>query len=126
MKPVSISTKDWLVQGVAKDLEVEESLVNIIISWSYLKAQEKTQEVNSVELSGFGKLLLSEAKTKRRIRDRELKLPGYIRRMEELEEGDKKEMWKKRVEGYKRELAWLKNRLKNETCLEGHNFGLEK
>lgn len=121
MKPASISTKDWIVQEVANQLEIEEDLVNKVVSWSYLKAQKKTQEVNSVELSGFGKLLLSETKTKKRIKGLEEKLGGYIKALERLGEGNKKEAYKKIIEGYVREITYLKSKLKDETCLERHN-----
>lgn len=120
MKPISISLKDWLVQTTAKDLEIDENLVNTIISWSYLKVKEKTQTVKSIELSGFGKLLLSETKTKKKIKKKYDFIKSLEARIVNSEDEEKKEQMRTGIATVHKEIEYLKTKLENENCLERH------
>jgi nucleoid DNA-binding protein len=94
MKPVSASTKDWLVELTAKELELDEAICNKVISWAYLKAKEATADKNSIELSGFGKLLVTKGKLGRKIKN----MKKYINALQTISlpaaesEEDKKEI----------------------------------
>jgi len=64
-----LSLKDKLITDVAEELEIPEELVEKIIHWTFLKTKEATVSCKEIELSGFGKLSISQAKVKRRIKN---------------------------------------------------------
>lgn len=68
IKPVNLSLKDWLVDLISKDLEMDSSICNTIISWAFLQAKEATKTDKIIEISGFGKIQVSPKKVERRIK----------------------------------------------------------
>lgn len=113
-KPVSSSLKDWLVELVAKEMQIEESLCNKVVSWAYLQAKEATRNNRIIELSGFGKIQISPHKVKKRIE----KIQNVINR-EDFPE-DKKSVLKDRINMLKTKY------LDNDVKLEGNTGGVEK
>jgi nucleoid DNA-binding protein len=83
MKPASMSTKDWLLSSVAQDLEIDEAICDKVISWSYEQAKEATKTSSSVELSGFGKLLVTAGKLNRRLQSKQSLLDFHLALPEE-------------------------------------------
>lgn len=61
-KQLNSNIKDFLVEKTAKDLEIDEALCDLLITWTYKKTKEATLYNNTVEISGFGKLYISERK----------------------------------------------------------------
>ncbi len=61
-KQLNSNIRDFLVEKTAKELEIEESLCDQIITWTYKNTKEATLYNNTVEISGFGKLYISGKK----------------------------------------------------------------
>lgn len=74
------SLKDRMVEKTAGELEIDESLVDNVISWSYKKAKEAAHIHKQIELSGWGKLLVSKNKTNKRIQMLELLLERLLKK----------------------------------------------
>lgn len=66
-KPQNKAAKDFIIEKVSKDLEIAQDVVETVISWAFKKANEATRSNNEVELSGIGKLQLSQSKVRRQI-----------------------------------------------------------
>lgn len=66
-KPISMSLKDWLIRNVAEQLEIDEDICDKVVNWSYKQARDAAREHNVIELSGFGKLMVTPGKMKRKI-----------------------------------------------------------
>lgn len=66
-KPISLEVKDYLIRKLAVDLKTSESIISTVISSAYEEANKATKIHNEVEISGFGKMLLSQHKLQRRI-----------------------------------------------------------
>jgi len=98
-KPDKQEVKDFIIEKVATDLQFSQDIVEAVVGWSYKKANEATKKHQEVELSGIGKLQLSQAKLKREIAKLE-QILGYLQN----EESDKKEEIKANV-------AYLKTKL---------------
>lgn len=118
MKPVSISVKDWLIEHTAKDLKMDESLCNKVISWIFLKTKEATETHSSVEVSGFGKFLISPTKIKKRIARCEFNISYFQRKADAETDEEKKALLIKRVAGSQNRMNYLKSRLPEEYELE--------
>lgn len=79
-KQYNVAIKDYLVAKIAKELDYPESLCDHVIMWAYKDAKLATLTKRSVELSGFGTLLVSSPKIKRRAPGLERKLLSAIER----------------------------------------------
>lgn len=66
-KPDNKSLKDFLIEKVADDLQFPLDIVEAVIGWSYKSANEATKSHKTIELSGIGKLMLSQGKLKKRL-----------------------------------------------------------
>lgn len=107
-----MSIKDELVKKVSEELEINENVVEKVVSWSYKKANEAMSINNEVEISGIGKFMLSKAKLNRRIGRYE----DMVRRF------NGKEVV---AEALATKLQTLKTR-KDALELQGNNSGLEE
>lgn len=125
MKPVSTSTKDWIVSVISKDLEIEESICNTVISWSYLKAKEKTKDVKSIEFSGFGKLLISDNKTKKNIRKLEERIIHNTKQLKNPVLSHMQDSYINKINKATEEIGWLKTKLEDDG-MEQNTGGMEK
>lgn len=65
-KQYTKAIKDYLVKYVAADTNLPESVVDGVVMWAYKDARDATATNSSVELSGFGSLLVSPTKLKKR------------------------------------------------------------
>lgn len=95
-----MSTKDWLLSSVSEDLGIDEAICDRVISWSYEQAKEATKTVSSVELSGFGKLLVTAGKLNRRLQGKQSLLDYHLSLPEE-------EKNHKKIEALKGEIEYL-------------------
>lgn len=93
-KPSNKNLKDFLNEKVAKELELDLSIVETVISWSYEKANKATHSNKEIELSGIGTLKLSPAKLRRRIASLEQMLTN-------IKEQNKQEFVKSAIEELK-------------------------
>jgi len=100
MKPANMSTKDWILASVSEDLQIEESICDRVISWSYEQAKEATKTCSSVELSGFGKLLVTAGKLNRRLERRQSLLDYHL----SLPEGERNS---KKIQSLEEEINYL-------------------
>ena len=118
MKPASMSTKDWLLSSVSQDLEIDEAICDKVISWSYEQAKEATKTSSSVELSGFGKLLVTSGKLNRRLQSKQSLLDYHLSLPE-------KEKNHKKIEALKEEIKYL-NTKQGHGQSKAHYRGMEK
>ena len=54
-RPVNMSVKDWLIRRISVDTAISESVIREVISHEFDTVIEKMRDVESIELSGFGK-----------------------------------------------------------------------
>ena len=73
--------KEQLIKEIAKKLELEERIVEKIVSHQFDSATNALKKHNSVELSGFGKFLFNEKKALKKLASRENIKSGYIKRL---------------------------------------------
>jgi len=61
-KPESMSTKEYLFKKVSSGLQVPVTIVRAVITDQFASAQEALKDNNSIEISGFGKFVLTHKK----------------------------------------------------------------
>ena len=83
-KPEKQEVKDFILQKTAEELQFEQGIVDEVISWSFKKANQATKLHKEVEVSGIGKLMLSQSKLKKEI-------AKYERIISLVEPGEKKD-----------------------------------
>jgi nucleoid DNA-binding protein len=98
------------VERVARELQQPEELVDKIVSHQFKSAVEALKTERSVEISGFGKFLISPSKIKKRIAKTELMLQRIQDRIPTLE-GATQESWLKKEQGVKQLLSFYEGRL---------------
>jgi len=99
MKPPNVPLKDFLIQETAEQMELPLELVKDIISFQGEDASKAAHTYNEIEFSGFGKFLISQYRTKKKIEKMQNK----------LERGEVREEQKER---YLLHIEDLKNRLR--------------
>lgn len=95
--------RDEIIEKVSKDLGISEEITDLVISWSYKKANEATKTNNEVEFSGFGKILVSKTKIARRLKRLEIILEATKNR----EDSENKE---KRLKSINSKIEYLKSK----------------
>lgn len=66
-KQYNTNIRDYLISIISEQLDYPETICEKLISWVYEDTKEQTKHVASIELSGFGNLLIAKAKLRRRI-----------------------------------------------------------
>ena len=66
-KPVSVPVKKWLIRRVAVDTVVDERIVDSVVSHQFETAREAIGNVNSIELSGFGRFYFNNKKAEKKL-----------------------------------------------------------
>ncbi len=66
-KPENKAVKDFIIENTSRDLKFEQEIVETVISWAFKKANEASHNNKEIEISGVGKLLLSQAKLRKQI-----------------------------------------------------------
>jgi nucleoid DNA-binding protein len=104
-----LSLRDKIIKDVADDLEIDESICDKVVAWVYEDTIKATNDVNSIELAGFGTLRVSQNKLKKRIqRFEKIKTGSQLK----LQEGNTKANWETRLKGLEEVLEFLKMKLK--------------
>lgn len=70
------SIKDYILEKTATELQFPQDVVDKVIGWSYKKANDATHHNKEVEISGIGKLQLSQAKLRKHIEKLERVIVG--------------------------------------------------
>ncbi len=70
-KPEKQTVREFVSQKVSQELQFEQEVVDQVISWSYKKANEAVKTYKEIEISGIGKMMLSQPKLKRAIEKNE-------------------------------------------------------
>lgn len=83
-KPEKQEIKDYILERTAEDLQFSQDIVEEVIGWSYKKANQATKLHKEVEISGIGKMMLSQSKLKKAIAKNE-RIISY------LEPGEKRD-----------------------------------
>lgn len=123
-KPISKSLVVWLTELTAKELGIEEKRCETVISWTYRKTTEAFQDNDSIELSGFGKYVLSKTKIKRRIKLCEMAINSHKNRISKLTDDGAIEKGWKQIRAIEERMNYLKLRLENE--MERNSGRMEK
>jgi nucleoid DNA-binding protein len=66
-KPISMSVKDYLVRTLAVKILTSEKTIEAVINHQFQSANEALEENNSVEISGFGKLMFNTKKATKKL-----------------------------------------------------------
>lgn len=72
-----MQVKDKLIKKVADELKFEEVVVEKVIAWSFENANKATHHHNEIEFSGFGKIMVSQYKLKRRMEKMQIFINSY-------------------------------------------------
>ena len=65
-KPISLSVKDYLIRKMAVKLLKSEKTIEAVINHQFTSANSALLKHNSLELSGFGKLLFNVKKANKK------------------------------------------------------------
>lgn len=66
-KPLSLSVKDYLIRKMAVKLLKSEKSIEAVINHQFTSANSALLKHNSLEISGFGKLLFNEKKAQKKL-----------------------------------------------------------
>jgi len=127
-KPEYMSMKDWLVATKSKEHGIDEELYDKVITWSYIKAKAATETCRSVELSGFGTMVVSPVKLKRRLNKQDAaiyRLTSALELNPTLSQKSRESIEKKLLTAIKN-FEYLKNKTPDENRMEGDTGRLEK
>ena len=97
-KPDNIATKDWVLSLTSEELQLSQVIVETVISDAYKEASKAVKQHNQVELSGFGKLLVSQAKVRRKKGRVEKFLNGIEQLLISEQDEEKKQKLQKKKE----------------------------
>lgn len=64
-KPQSLSIKDYIVRKLAVKTMLSETLIDAIVTHQFKEVVKATENNDSVEISGFGKILFNKGKAQR-------------------------------------------------------------
>lgn len=106
-------SRESIYKKVAEELKIPEEVIEKVISWSYKKANEAVKTNNEIELSGLGKLMVSNRKLNKTIEKEESKFRVFSKMPD-------REMM---LEDCKKKLADLK---KKKDELSGNSGGMEE
>jgi nucleoid DNA-binding protein len=65
-KPLSLSVKDFLIRKMAVKLLTSEKTIEAVVNHQFTSANNALLKHNSLELSGFGKLLFNTKKARKK------------------------------------------------------------
>ena len=66
-KPLSLSVKDFLIRKMAVKLLTSEKIIEAVINHQFTSANNALLKHNSLEISGFGKLLFNVKKANKKL-----------------------------------------------------------
>ncbi len=106
--------KDVLIKRTSEKTEVPEEVVAKIIDFEFKDARDALHRFSQVEISGFGKFIVSNAKTRKKIRRLHDIEEAYIRKLdnETLDLADsKKDLLLSRLGVVRENIERLKTRM---------------
>lgn len=113
--------KEQLIKNTAEQLGQPEDVVGRVVSWSFKDANKALKLYSEVEISGWGKFILSQAKLRKRIERMEKSLIT-------LENSDDVQTNEEKIEGMRKSLEYFYSKLKtnenNGQDIQGHMGGL--
>ena len=75
-KPENKAVKDFIIEKTARVLQFPQDTVEEVIGWSFKKANQASHNNKEIEVSGIGKLMLSQAKLRKQIANLERMYPN--------------------------------------------------
>ena len=81
-KPTSMSVKDFLIRKLAVQLMVSERVIEAVVNHQFQSANEAMQRNDSVELSGFEKMLFNKKKALKKMEKMQSKIRVFTEQME--------------------------------------------
>lgn len=111
-KPRHLSMKDYLVRTLAVKLRIPEKTLDAVISHQFNSANEAMLTNNSIEISGFGKLLFNKKKAEKKMVDL-LRIKGHLENKLNTPEGNTPQN-RVKLESVMQNIATLKPKLEYE------------
>ena len=111
-KPYTLTMKQWLVKKLSVDLQISEKVINDVVNHQFEQASAAMKIYNSVEFSGFGKLIFYIKGAKNKLKKLKDKLEAFeeIKRTGE----NKKKSLDYMIEDAKRGISIIETKLQNE------------
>ena len=66
-KPISLTMREYLVRTLAPKLLVSEKVIDTVVAYQFSEANAALADNDSVEISGFGKLLFNRKKAEQKM-----------------------------------------------------------
>lgn len=67
-KPVSLSVKAWIIRQMSVRTMTQENVIETIVNHQFESALEAMDTCNSLEFSGFGRLIFNRKKAEKKLR----------------------------------------------------------
>jgi hypothetical protein len=99
-----MQVKDLIIKRTAEELGQDENIVSLVISDAYEKLSKASRKHDQLEISGFGVLILSPSKLRKRI-------TKYEKIIEHLNKMEQNELTMKKIETTTATLNYFKERL---------------
>jgi nucleoid DNA-binding protein len=61
-KPISLSVKDWIIRNLSGKMMISERIIEAVINTQFEQAYEAMKTQETLEFSGFGKLIFNKRK----------------------------------------------------------------
>lgn len=106
-KPITMPLRDWIIKNIAKDKELPSSIVEAIVTHQFDSANIASNKHKSMEISGFGRFILSPTKSKYQLGRHEDIRRSLLKLMETSDDP----ILKKKYEGNEQREKELKKRL---------------
>jgi nucleoid DNA-binding protein len=115
-KPSTMSVKDHIYRKLSQELEIPYPTIKKVLDDQFrsILGIISDPEINSIEIAGFGKLLINTRRLKKSIKEIEFLIPYYEEKL--LEEGldpKRKEVIEGYLKGFPIKLKSLETRLEN-------------
>lgn len=112
-KPITLSTKNWLIRKLSTEIMISERVIDAVVSHEFETMREKLETCDSIEISGFGKFIFNKKKAERKMQDWlniKSKFTGYCND-ETLSEG-KRKSYAFKLEKLENDIRILNDRMK--------------
>lgn len=76
-KPSSMSVKEHIYRKISQDLQIPLSTIKVVIDNQFRTALSALKDNNSLEIAGFGKILINVWRLRKDIKELEFLIPYY-------------------------------------------------
>lgn len=119
--------KDFLIKKTAEDLDLPVEVVDRVIMGEYKKFNKATKWCDTMEISGFGTIYVSQPKVKKKIVNRQMWLDKQIAELQEATDVTTINRLTKRIEENEGIIAFYRTKLKpTDGQLQENNGGVEE